>query len=126
MTRTSFGTVSHAERLPGAPNPVPTTPPSQLYERALTMVAMGFHGEATKVLRDITGHAPGHAPAWEKLAELLRLAEKDKEASDAMSRAANGSAVWRHLRTVVHPQKLLPRNTRCWSAWGRWKRRLSA
>ncbi len=94
MTRTSFGTVSHAERLPGAPNPVPTTPPSQLYERALTMVAMGFHGEATKVLRDITGHAPGHAPAWEKLAELLRLAEKDKEASDAMSRAANGSAVW--------------------------------
>jgi tetratricopeptide (TPR) repeat protein len=78
----------------GAPDPVPTTPPSQTYERALTLAAMGFHREATEVLRDITVHAPGHAPAWEKLAELLRLAEADKEASDAMARAANSSALW--------------------------------
>ena len=94
MTRTSFGMDLHAEPLPGALNPVPTPPPSQLYERALTLVAMGFQGEATKVLRDLTVHTPDHTPAWEKLAELLRLAGKDEEASAAMSRAALGSAAW--------------------------------
>jgi tetratricopeptide (TPR) repeat protein len=94
VTRNIFETVSHTERLPGAPGTVPTTTPSQLYERALTLVAMGFHAEANRILRVVTVRAPGHAPAWEKLAELLRLAGKDKEASDAMSRAANGSAMW--------------------------------
>lgn len=94
MTRTSLEAVPHTERLSGAPPPVPTTPPSQLYERALTLVAMGFHGEATKVLRDITVCSSGHAPAWEKLAELLRLTKKDEESNDAKSRAAIGSVLW--------------------------------
>ena len=94
MTRSLSGTDLQAERLSEGPNPAAITPPWRLYERALTLVAMGFRGEATKVLRDITVQAPGHAPAWDKLAELLRLAGKDKEASEAMSRAANGSAMW--------------------------------
>ncbi len=94
MTQTPFGTVSREERLPGAPNAVPATPPRQLYERALTLAAMGFHGEATWILRDVTVKAPDHAPAWKKLAELLRFAGKDQEASNAMSRAAAGSVLW--------------------------------
>lgn len=69
-------------------------PPLQLYERALTLFAMGFMGEATKILQHVTERAPSHGPAWKKLAELLRLAGKDKDASEAMSRAANGSVVW--------------------------------
>jgi tetratricopeptide (TPR) repeat protein len=77
-----------------AAEPVPATPPSQLYERALTLIAMGFHGDAARILRDITARSPGHAPAWEKLAELLRLAGNDREANDAMSRAATGSPLW--------------------------------
>ena len=83
--------VSDAERLPDTSDPVPAAPVSQLYEKALTLAAMGIHVEATKALRDVTAQAPGHAPAWEKLAQLLRLAGKRQEANDAMSRAARVS-----------------------------------
>ncbi|HEY3639423.1 MAG TPA: sulfotransferase [Rhizomicrobium sp.] len=69
-------------------------PPSRLYERALNLVAMGFPEEATTILRDISVRAPGHAPVWNKLAELLRLAGKDREANGAMSRAADASTLW--------------------------------
>jgi tetratricopeptide (TPR) repeat protein len=78
----------------GAPNASPGTPPSRLYERALTLLAMGFYREATAVLRQVTEVAPGHAPAWEKLAKLLRLAGKDQDADEAMTRAAAGSVLW--------------------------------
>lgn len=94
MTRTSFGTGSHAEPFPGALKPDPITPPQRLYERALTLGAMGFYREAIMVLREATVAAPGHAPAWKKLAQLLRLAGKDEEASDATAQADIGSALW--------------------------------
>ena len=74
---TSLRDASHGARLPDAANPVTSVPPSKVYEQALTLAAMGFHGEATKALRDVTARAPGHAPAWQKLAELLRLAGED-------------------------------------------------
>ena len=126
MTRSLSGTVSHAERLSGGPNPVAITPPSQLYERALTLVAMGFHGEATTVLRDISVRVPGHAPVWKKLAELLRLAGKDKEANGAMSQAANGSTLWPAASDSRTPAEIVCRGTRAVGARGRrWKRRLS-
>jgi tetratricopeptide (TPR) repeat protein len=94
MTRSLSGTDLQAERLSGGPNPVAITPASRLYERALTLVAMGFLGEATTILRDISVRLPGHAPVWKKLAELLRLAGKDREANGAMSQAADGSTLW--------------------------------
>ncbi|HEX3878899.1 MAG TPA: sulfotransferase [Bryobacteraceae bacterium] len=76
------------------PNSVAPPPASQLYERGLTLAAMGFYGSAAKVLRDVTDQAPGHGPAWEKLAELLRFAGKDEEARNAISRASSGTAIW--------------------------------
>ena len=47
--------------------------PDHLYELGLTTEAMGFHTAAIEALRDCTEQAPGHAAAWRKLAELLRL-----------------------------------------------------
>ncbi len=94
LMRTSLGKVSHEAQLTGASSASPTTPLPRFYEQALTLAAMGFHGEATKVLHEVTAHAPGHAPAWTKLAELLRFAGKDQEAREAMSRAAGGSSLW--------------------------------
>ena len=54
-----------------------------LFERALTLIAMGFHEQATTTLRNLTARAPGHAGAWRKLAELLRLAGEDAQAASA-------------------------------------------
>ena len=93
MTRSLSGTDLQAERLSGGPNPATITPPSRLYERALTLVAMGFLGEATTVLRDISVRVPGHAPVWKKLAELCVSRERIR-ANGAMSQAANGSTLW--------------------------------
>ncbi|HVV64612.1 MAG TPA: sulfotransferase [Rhizomicrobium sp.] len=90
----SGGAAAQTGRGTGAPRADLDTPPSRLYERALTLLAMGFYREATLVLRQVTEQAPDHAPAWERLAKLLRLAGKDQEAEDANSRAAAASAMW--------------------------------
>jgi tetratricopeptide (TPR) repeat protein len=63
--------------------------PDQLYEVALTTAAMSFHTAAIEALRDCVAQAPGHAPAWRKLSELLRLAGDDAQA-DAADAAALG------------------------------------
>ena len=79
----------------GAP-PVVTVapPPPRIFEQALTVAAMGFHQAATKALLNVTARAPGHGPAWRKLAELLRLAGKDKEAEAAAARAVGQETAW--------------------------------
>lgn len=69
-------------------------PPWIIYEQALTLAAMGFHEEATEKMRVVTARAPDHTPAWQKLAELLRLAGEDKEARAASLRAAGGTTAW--------------------------------
>jgi len=58
-----------------------------LYELALTAEAMSYHTAAIQALRECTALAPNHAPAWRKLAELLRLANKDSEAAAAEAAA---------------------------------------
>ena len=72
-----------------------TTPqPSTLYERALTLAAMGLVEEATRALRTVTAAASDHGPAWQKLAALLRMAGKDDEATAASARAAGLDTQW--------------------------------
>ena len=68
--------------------------PPVMYERALTLAAMGVYRQAISALREVTRHAPEHGPAWQKLAELLRLAGKDKEAYAAAARATGLSPLW--------------------------------
>lgn len=68
--------------------------PSAIYERALTLAAMGLYKEAMKALRDVSIRAPEHGPAWQKFAELLRLAGKDQEASAASARVAGLGSLW--------------------------------
>src|SRR6202012_3485664 len=80
---------------PDMSNPTLTSPPPLLYERALTLAAMGFQGEAIGVLRDVTTLAPGHAPAWEGLARLRFLTGKTEKARKAISRAAAGLSIWK-------------------------------
>jgi len=62
--------------------------PDVTYELGLTLAAMGSFAGATNVMREATARAPGYAPAWRKLAELLRLAAEDAEAEDAEAEAA--------------------------------------
>ncbi|HTT82919.1 MAG TPA: sulfotransferase [Rhizomicrobium sp.] len=69
-------------------------PPAGTYEQALTLAAMGCHEEATAALGEVTARASGHAPAWQKLAELLHLAGKDREANEAALRAADNLPAW--------------------------------
>ena len=94
MTVTSLRDVTYGARLHSAADQLTALAPSRVYEQALTLAAMGFCEEASKALRDVTSRAPGHAPAWQKLAELLRLAGLDEEAREARTRASNGSAAW--------------------------------
>jgi tetratricopeptide (TPR) repeat protein len=65
-----------------------------MYERALTLAAMGLYKPATSALREVTRRAPEHGPAWQTLAELLRLAGKDTEARAADARASGLSPQW--------------------------------
>jgi len=65
-----------------------------LYEQALTLSAMGFYKEAMKTLREVCIRAPEHGPAWQKLAELLRMDGKDSEAAKASARAAPLCSQW--------------------------------
>jgi len=71
--------------------PARTTSPIHLYEVGMTTAAMSYHTAAIEALRECTTRAPNHAPAWRKLAELLRLAKKDAEA-DAAEAAAQAHA----------------------------------
>jgi tetratricopeptide (TPR) repeat protein len=67
--------------------------PGHLYELGLTTAAMGFHTAAMEALRDCTALAPDHAGAWRALAQLLRLANEEKEAraADAAAERADAS-----------------------------------
>lgn len=70
---------------------------------------MSYHTAAIEALRDCTALAPNHAPAWRKLAELLRLAKEDEQAdaADAAARASAG-VKWKKGsdgRTVARLQK---------------------
>lgn len=58
-----------------------------LYEVGMTTAAMSYHTAAIEALRECIALAPDHAPAWRKLAELLRLAKEDAEAGAAEAAA---------------------------------------
>ncbi|MEO8926749.1 MAG: sulfotransferase [Caulobacteraceae bacterium] len=90
MTWTPTQTSMRGGFLPFAAAP----PPARIYEQALTFAAMGLYEAATLALRDVTARAPGHAPAWDRLADLLRLAGKDKEADAAGARGGGQGAAW--------------------------------
>jgi predicted Zn-dependent protease len=79
---------------PFSPAPPSPPPPPRLYERAITFAAMGFPAAATKVLSNVTARAPDHGPAWQKLADLLRLAGEDRQADAAQSRADRLGSAW--------------------------------
>jgi tetratricopeptide (TPR) repeat protein len=69
-----------------------TNSPVHLYELGLTTAAMSFHTAAIEALRDCTAQLPDHAPAWRKLAEMLRLAGEDEKAAEADAAAQHASA----------------------------------
>jgi tetratricopeptide (TPR) repeat protein len=70
----------------------PESSPDHLYQLGLTTAAMGFHTAAIEALRNCTQQAPDHAPAWRKLAEMLRLANEQEEALAAEWAAERASA----------------------------------
>ena len=73
-----------------------TASPVHLYEVGMTTAAMSYHTAAIEALRACTALAPNHAPAWRKLAELLRLAKEDVEADAAEAAAQVHAGVkWR-------------------------------
>jgi tetratricopeptide (TPR) repeat protein len=78
--------------------------PEHLYELGLTTAAMSFHTAAIEALRDCTARAPDHAPAWRKLAELLRLAREDAEAEAADRAAARASAAGAKWKSALDPR----------------------
>jgi cytochrome c-type biogenesis protein CcmH/NrfG len=60
---------------------------------------MGFHTAAIEALRECTARAPDHAPAWRRLAELLRLANEDGQAEaayEAAERASSAASKWKN------------------------------
>jgi len=81
-------------------------PPQVLYERALTLVAMGSYKEAMKALRQVTTRAPEHGPAWQKFAELLRLAGRDQQATAADARAAKLASQWSPAKDERTPEEI--------------------
>ncbi|HEX3431545.1 MAG TPA: sulfotransferase [Rhizomicrobium sp.] len=62
-------------------------PEPEGYDLALTFAAMSAYEPAIKELRAVTRRAPTHPGAWSKLAELLRVAGKDKAAEEAAAAA---------------------------------------
>ena len=68
-----------ARSAPNGPGPAPEA----VYEMALTLIAMGFHEQATAALRKLTARVPGHEAAWRKFAGLLRMAGEDAQANAA-------------------------------------------
>ncbi len=81
--------------------PEAADPPAHLYELGLTTAAMGFHTAAMEALRDCIARAPGHAAAWRKLAELLRLANEDGQAEAAEAAAERASSAGAKSKQVV-------------------------
>jgi tetratricopeptide (TPR) repeat protein len=65
----------------------PALAPRAEFELAMTSAAMSFHTAAIENLQSVVKAAPGHAPAWRKLAELLRLGGNDAEAALALATA---------------------------------------
>ena len=95
-------------RPPVAPQ-APAAPPAELYELAVTSCAMGFHQSGLDALRDVTVRAPDHAPAWRKLAELLRYSGKDAEAAEARATAdsiGDNEAKWPKASGERSPTKI--------------------
>jgi tetratricopeptide (TPR) repeat protein len=81
---------------PRADDPAPPTlhaaaSTDHLYELGLTNAAMGFLAAALDVLLECVARAPGHAGAWRKLAQLLRLAGRTAEARSAEAAAERAS-----------------------------------
>jgi predicted Zn-dependent protease len=74
------------------------TPQPAGYEYALTLAAMSMHGPAIEELRGVTALVPGHADAWRKLSDLLRLAGEDSEAEEAAAAAARYAGEAPHWR----------------------------
>jgi len=86
-----------------------TSPQPEDYEVALTSAAMGFHGHAIDLLKEVTTREPRHPGAWKKLAELLRLTCEDKAAEEAEAKAiqcAGESARWQSSLDARSPQQL--------------------
>ena len=92
---------------PATPAPELTASPADLYELGMTAAAMSYHTAAIEALRECTARAPDHAPAWRKLAELLRLAKQDAQA-DAADTAARSSAgvKWKKAADTRTPAQL--------------------
>jgi len=80
--------------------------PQSVYERALTLAAMGLYKQASSALRDVTRRAPEHGPAWRKYAELLRLAGKDTDADAANARAGGLSPQWAAAKDERTPAEI--------------------
>jgi tetratricopeptide (TPR) repeat protein len=83
------------EVVPPAPQAQGSAPPRStrdLYELGLITWAMGFYDASMKALRECTGREPGHSAAWRKLAEILRLANKETEALAADAAAARAES----------------------------------
>ncbi len=74
------------------PDEIGAVTPEYLYDLGLTTAAMAFHSAAIEALRECTALAPDHAPAWRKLAEVLRLAKEDEEAAVADAAADRAGA----------------------------------
>ena len=83
--------------------------PEHLYELGLTTAAMSYHTAALEALSECTRVAPDHAPAWRRLAELLRLAGKDDQAAAAeLAAQASAHVKWKKgsdKRTPARRQK---------------------
>jgi tetratricopeptide (TPR) repeat protein len=89
------------EELKKAKAEAAATPQPAGYEYALTLAAMSMHGPAIEELRGVTTRMPGHADAWRKLSDLLRLGGEDTEAEEAAAAAAGCAAEefnWRPAR----------------------------
>ncbi|HEY3637536.1 MAG TPA: sulfotransferase, partial [Rhizomicrobium sp.] len=84
-------------------------PQPEGYDKGLTLAAMSVYEDAIRELQAVTKRVPSHHEAWKKLAELLRLAGKDKAAADAEAQAARHlgeAANWRPSRDERTPKQL--------------------
>ncbi len=86
------------------PDEVGAVTPEYLYDLGLTTAAMAFHSAAIEALRECTALAPDHAPAWRKLAEVLRLAKEDKEAAAADAAAIRADVAAEKWRGGIDPR----------------------
>jgi tetratricopeptide (TPR) repeat protein len=83
----SFALKPPGKVLASTPGAAAQPNPAELLELGLTQAAMGFYTAAIETLRDCTAREPAYATAWSKLAQLLRLADRDAEARTAEAAA---------------------------------------